>query len=60
MFQCILLEVNLKDKSTLEDQVIKEIAKQIDKGLLLGAPIDQQPELLTNIASKINNYCSSN
>ncbi|XP_057336029.1 bifunctional peptidase and arginyl-hydroxylase JMJD5 [Microplitis mediator] len=58
LLKCILLEVNSKDKNTLEE-VMKEIAKQIDKGLLLGAPIDQQPELLTNIASKINNYCSN-
>ncbi|KAG8035157.1 hypothetical protein G9C98_001647 [Cotesia typhae] len=49
---CILLEIDSRE----EKNKIKEIAKQIDKGLLLGAPIVEAPELLTNIASKINNY----
>ncbi|KAH0552061.1 bifunctional peptidase and arginyl-hydroxylase JMJD5 [Cotesia glomerata] len=52
LLKCILLEIDSRE----EKNNTKEIAKQIDKGLLLGAPIVEAPELLTNIASKINNY----
>ncbi|CAG5074070.1 Similar to Kdm8: Bifunctional peptidase and arginyl-hydroxylase JMJD5 (Mus musculus) [Cotesia congregata] len=52
LLKCILLEIDSRE----EKNKIQEIAKQIDKGLLLGAPIVEAPELLTNIASKINNY----
>lgn len=35
----------------------KEIFQQIDKGLLLGAPLPSSPKLLTEIASSLNsNY----
>lgn len=49
-----------KEKSTdTEIQVLQEIIQQIDKGILLGAPLPSKPSLLTSIATKINYYYSS-
>ncbi|KAI4481546.1 hypothetical protein M0802_013957 [Mischocyttarus mexicanus] len=58
----ILLEIKYeKDKEKLLDsteiiKVLEEIIQQIDKGILLGAPLPNKPLLLTSIATKINNY----
>ncbi|XP_046834159.1 lysine-specific demethylase 8 isoform X2 [Vespa crabro] len=60
LLKVILLEIeheHNKEKSTdTEIQVLQEIIQQIDKGILLGAPLPSKPLLLTSIASKINNY----
>ncbi|XP_020290969.1 lysine-specific demethylase 8-like isoform X2 [Pseudomyrmex gracilis] len=61
--KAILLELqykvtadNLKDKEK-EKIVLKNIINQIDRGILLGAPLSSVPNLLTNIATKLNNCC---
>ncbi|XP_043684601.1 lysine-specific demethylase 8 [Vespula pensylvanica] len=60
LLKVILLEIEHeqnKEKSTdTEIQVLQEIIQQIDKGILLGAPLPNKPSLLTSIASKINNH----
>lgn len=35
---------------------LREIVSEIDKGILMGAPLPSVPNLLTAIASKLNNY----
>jgi hypothetical protein len=35
----------------------KEIIQQIDKGILLGAPLPKNINLLPEIASNLNKYC---
>ncbi|XP_018366263.1 PREDICTED: lysine-specific demethylase 8 isoform X1 [Trachymyrmex cornetzi] len=44
-----------KEKKTI---VLKNIISQIDRGILLGAPLLSMPNLLTTIATKLNNYCA--
>lgn len=45
---------NSKDKEK-EKIVLRNIINQIDRGILLGAPLSRIPNLLTNIATKLNN-----
>ncbi|XP_012222412.2 bifunctional peptidase and arginyl-hydroxylase JMJD5 [Linepithema humile] len=40
--------------------VVKNIINQIDKGILLGAPLPSVPNLLTTIARNLNNYYAAN
>lgn len=35
---------------------MKHIINQIDKGILLGAPLPSVPNLLTTVARNLNNY----
>ncbi|XP_043485810.1 lysine-specific demethylase 8 [Polistes fuscatus] len=62
LVKVILLEIeheqNKEKSSDTEIRVLQEIIQQIDKGILLGAPLPNEPSLLTSIASKINNYYS--
>ncbi|XP_066594411.1 bifunctional peptidase and arginyl-hydroxylase JMJD5 isoform X1 [Prorops nasuta] len=59
----ILLEISSKLKSNiskLEESALNlGIIQQIDKGILLGAPLPNSPQLLTDLASKINHLCDS-
>ncbi|XP_032662620.1 bifunctional peptidase and arginyl-hydroxylase JMJD5 isoform X3 [Odontomachus brunneus] len=36
---------------------LRNIISQIDKGILLGAPLSSMPNLLTTTAAKLNSYC---
>lgn len=38
--------------------LFKNTVQQIDKGILLGAPLPNMPRLLPTIASKLNNDCA--
>ncbi|XP_011300514.1 lysine-specific demethylase 8 isoform X2 [Fopius arisanus] len=53
--KCIVLEMsskNLDDSSKIA--VTTKMIEQVDKGLLLGAPLEEIPDLLTKIASRLN------
>ncbi|XP_063974912.1 bifunctional peptidase and arginyl-hydroxylase JMJD5 isoform X2 [Diachasmimorpha longicaudata] len=60
VLKCIVLEMSCQD---VEDRVkidtTTKIIEQIDKGLLLGAPLDDIPHLLTKIASRVNEKIGS-
>ncbi|KMQ93184.1 ankyrin-3 isoform x4 [Lasius niger] len=52
-------EINAEsDKEEKKKTVLRNIINQIDKGILLGAPLPSVPNLLTNIATKLNSYCT--
>lgn len=59
-----LLELQCRIKaesSTSEEErqiALKDIINQIDKGILLGAPLPSMPDLLTATAAKLNSYCT--
>ncbi|KAJ8675645.1 hypothetical protein QAD02_011431 [Eretmocerus hayati] len=62
IFLSLLMEISLSleednAKSTFE---FKRIMQQIDKGILLGAPLPRSPNLLTNAASKFNKHFAKN
>lgn len=49
------MEISCQNVDEKEKKKInKEIAQQIDKGLLLGAPLSCAPDLLTTMATKLN------
>ncbi|KAL0130444.1 hypothetical protein PUN28_002250 [Cardiocondyla obscurior] len=48
---------NYIDKE-MKKAVFKNIINHIDKGILLGAPLSSVPNLLTTIATQLNNYCA--
>ncbi|XP_034951121.1 bifunctional peptidase and arginyl-hydroxylase JMJD5 [Chelonus insularis] len=54
----IVLEIYSDYDGIEKNEKIKEVAQQVDKGLLLGAPLENFPNLLTDIASRINEYLS--
>ncbi|XP_029680854.1 bifunctional peptidase and arginyl-hydroxylase JMJD5-like isoform X3 [Formica exsecta] len=57
----IQYEINVEsfnDKEEKKKTVLKKIINQIDKGILLGAPLPSVPNLLTTIATKLNSYCT--
>ncbi|XP_023288250.1 jmjC domain-containing protein 5 [Orussus abietinus] len=43
-----------------KDENLQQIIQQIDKGILLGAPLPHAPDLLTTIASNANRYFVEN
>lgn len=52
----------LIDSENVQSKIItnlKEIIKQVDKGILLGAPLPRNLSLLTKMASKLNEYFAS-
>ncbi|XP_014229131.1 jmjC domain-containing protein 5 isoform X1 [Trichogramma pretiosum] len=59
VIKAVLLEISCdseSEKTKIKDK-FKDIIKVIDKGLLLGAPLQRDPSLLTQIAFKLNeNY----
>lgn len=60
-YQAALLELQHAKKnsnSTEKKELAESIIEYIDKGLLLGAPLPSMPDLLTTIASNINDYYS--
>ncbi|XP_033226638.1 lysine-specific demethylase 8-like isoform X1 [Belonocnema kinseyi] len=48
-------ETNIEHSSTTSKMLVETI-KQIDKGILLGAPLQSSPDLLTTIASRLNSH----
>ncbi|XP_070157745.1 bifunctional peptidase and arginyl-hydroxylase JMJD5-like isoform X1 [Polyergus mexicanus] len=63
--KAVLLEIQYKinvesfsDKEEKKKTIIRKIINQIDKGILLGAPLPSVPNLLTTIATKLNSYCA--
>lgn len=63
--KAILLELqyeinaeSFNDKEEKKKTVLRNIINQIDKGILLGAPLPSVPNLLTTIATKLNSYCT--
>lgn len=60
----MVLEIDSKkhgnnDKKKTEGDKIRVIVEQVDKGLLLGAPLDDAPDLLTKLATRLNEYFAS-
>ncbi|XP_015589895.1 jmjC domain-containing protein 5 isoform X2 [Cephus cinctus] len=58
ILKSILLEIQYEsrsEKSADKQKILEEIIKQVDKGILLGAPPPCSPNLLTSMASKLNN-----
>ncbi|KAG7212857.1 hypothetical protein KM043_002210 [Ampulex compressa] len=59
---CIIMkQIAISRKKHKEDKdekivVLKNIIQEIDKGILLGAPLPSAPQLLTTLASKIDNH----
>ncbi|XP_011151408.1 lysine-specific demethylase 8 [Harpegnathos saltator] len=54
-------EVNAENFTEKEKKAaLKNIINQIDKGILLGAPLSSTPNLLTTIAAELNSYCVDN
>ncbi|XP_011704830.1 PREDICTED: lysine-specific demethylase 8 [Wasmannia auropunctata] len=53
-------EINAESHADKEKKktVLKNIINQIDRGILLGAPLPSMPNLLTNVATKLNNCCA--
>ncbi|XP_036139428.1 bifunctional peptidase and arginyl-hydroxylase JMJD5 isoform X2 [Monomorium pharaonis] len=54
-------EINTKNcvgKEKKKTTILKNIIYEIDRGILLGAPLPSIPNLLTAIATKLNNYCA--
>lgn len=61
--QATLLELQCEvnessDKEVKKKTAFRNIISQIDKGILLGAPLPSVPNLLTSIATKLNSYCT--
>ncbi|KAK0094403.1 hypothetical protein PV326_011037, partial [Microctonus aethiopoides] len=57
ILKCITLEIKIgKVERVNEELTVKEIITQIDKGLLLGAPLDEAPNILTEMASRLNEH----
>ncbi|XP_070157756.1 uncharacterized protein [Polyergus mexicanus] len=57
----IQYEINVErfsDKEEKKKTVIRKIINQIDKGILLGAPLPSVPNLLTTIGTKLNSCCA--
>ncbi|XP_014482677.1 PREDICTED: lysine-specific demethylase 8 [Dinoponera quadriceps] len=51
-------EINAGHSTEKEKKAaLRNIISQIDKGILLGAPLSSVPNLLTTIAAKLNSYC---
>ena len=57
----MLLEIltSLKNEKTKILDSFKQMIQQIDKGILLGAPLPHHPSLLTEVASNLNQHFSS-
>ncbi|XP_058798769.1 bifunctional peptidase and arginyl-hydroxylase JMJD5 isoform X2 [Phymastichus coffea] len=53
-----IIEVSIESENSEMSEKFKDIIQQIDKGLLLGAPLPSCPKLLTEIASNLNNHYS--
>lgn len=62
LIKIILLAIDYEQSevtsTNTEMQFLQKIIQQIDKGILLGAPLVSKPSLLTSIASKINEHYS--
>ncbi|KAK2580279.1 hypothetical protein KPH14_012526 [Odynerus spinipes] len=62
LIKIILLEIDYEQNEAksvdTEINILQQIIQQIDKGILLGAPLPSEPSLLTSIASKINDHYS--
>lgn len=58
----MLLEIDYNTNDNKIDENGKDkmeaLVEQIDKGLLLGAPLDEAPDMLTKMASRFNKYFS--
>ncbi|XP_071630739.1 bifunctional peptidase and arginyl-hydroxylase JMJD5 isoform X2 [Temnothorax longispinosus] len=55
--QCKINVESYADKEK-KKTALKNIINQIDRGILLGAPLSSMPNLLTANATKLNNYCA--
>ncbi|XP_043268478.1 bifunctional peptidase and arginyl-hydroxylase JMJD5 isoform X2 [Venturia canescens] len=60
VIKCIFLEIECSADGESRNEVKKkkliEIIEQIDKAILLGAPLPSAPHLMTTIASRLNNF----
>ncbi|KAF7994376.1 hypothetical protein HCN44_003848 [Aphidius gifuensis] len=62
VMKCMLLEIDWNTNDNKIDENGKDkmeaLVEQIDKGLLLGAPLDEAPDMLTKMATRFNKYFS--
>ncbi|XP_076628937.1 bifunctional peptidase and arginyl-hydroxylase JMJD5 [Colletes latitarsis] len=59
ILKAVLLEFQYDDDDVAKNTtLLKTIVQQIDKGILLGAPLPNMPSLLPTIAEKLNKHCA--